>query len=220
MRVALTFDAEHPDRPNCAPGTADAILDALAERAVRGTFFLQGRWVEAYPATARRVAGDGHLVGSHSHHHAPMPMLGRQGVWRDLQAADRAIAAVTGADPRPWFRCPWGLGWDDATVLDALADAGYRHVGWDVEVHDWEPSRSSAHIADDVVSAVLGREEAAQAGLAPDEAIVLLHSWPEQNREAVPAMVDALLAAGAEFVGVDELRGITAQAVELWDGTL
>ena len=32
--VALTFDAEHPDRPWCPPGNADAILDTLADRAV------------------------------------------------------------------------------------------------------------------------------------------------------------------------------------------
>jgi peptidoglycan/xylan/chitin deacetylase (PgdA/CDA1 family) len=213
LRVALTFDAEHPDRPNCAPGTADAILDALAERAVRATFFMQGRWVEAYPGTARRAARDGHLVGSHSHHHAPMPLLGHEGVGRDLRAAERAIEAVTGADPRPWFRCPWGLGWDDPIVLEAMAEGGYRHVGWDVEVHDWEPSRAAEHIASDVASGVLERWTVA------DEAIVLLHTWPEQNREAVPRMVDALVTAGAEFIGVDELRRITIEAVESWDGT-
>jgi peptidoglycan/xylan/chitin deacetylase (PgdA/CDA1 family) len=214
VKVALTFDAEHPDRPNCAPGTADAILDALAERAVRATFFMQGRWVEAYPATARRAARDGHLVASHSHHHAPMPLLGSDGVLRDVRAAERAIEAVTGADPRPWFRCPWGLGWDDPVVLDALAHAGYRHAGWNVEVHDWEPSRSPDHISDDVVRGVLHPRSAA----TEEETIVLLHSWPEQNREAVPAIVDALLAAGAEFVGVDDLRTITVEAIESWDG--
>ena len=28
-RVALTFDAEHPDRPWCPPDNADRILDTL-----------------------------------------------------------------------------------------------------------------------------------------------------------------------------------------------
>ena len=30
FRVALTFDAEHPDRPWCPPGNAERILDVLA----------------------------------------------------------------------------------------------------------------------------------------------------------------------------------------------
>jgi len=49
FRVALTFDAEHPDRPH-RPGVTEEILDVLADRAVSATWFLQGRWVEALPA--------------------------------------------------------------------------------------------------------------------------------------------------------------------------
>src|ERR671923_217086 len=41
MRVALTFDTEHPGRPT-TPGAEDRILAALADRRVRATFFLQG----------------------------------------------------------------------------------------------------------------------------------------------------------------------------------
>ena len=46
--------------------------DVLAGLQVRTTFFVQGRWAEAYPALARRVATDGHLVGHHSHYHVRM----------------------------------------------------------------------------------------------------------------------------------------------------
>ena len=56
LQVALTFDAEHPSRSGTDPGTADAILDALAEAQVRGTFFIQGRWASAFPRLARRIA--------------------------------------------------------------------------------------------------------------------------------------------------------------------
>ena len=75
FRVALTFDAEHPDRPWCPPGNAERVLDTLRDRGVRATIFVQGRWAEAYPATARRIADEGHLVGHHSHYHARMPLL-------------------------------------------------------------------------------------------------------------------------------------------------
>jgi peptidoglycan/xylan/chitin deacetylase (PgdA/CDA1 family) len=44
FRVALTFDAEHPDRPH-RPGVTAGLLDVLAERDVPSTWFLQGRWV-------------------------------------------------------------------------------------------------------------------------------------------------------------------------------
>ena len=55
FRVALTFDAEHPDRPHRIGVTA-RILSALAGADVRASFFLQGRWVEANRELARDIA--------------------------------------------------------------------------------------------------------------------------------------------------------------------
>src|SRR4029078_5713398 len=114
--VALTFDAEHPDRPASA-GTAEAIVTRLAERGGRATFFVQGRWAETYPGTVRRIAADGHLIGSHSHYHARMPLLPDAGIAEDLADAAAAITAASGVDPVPWFRCPFGTGAADPRVL-------------------------------------------------------------------------------------------------------
>ena len=113
MRVALTFDVEHPDRPNLAPDALEHILHALAAHNARATFFLQGRWVEAHPERTRLIAAAGHLVGNHSFYHARMPLLTDEGLEADVLAAERAIEEVTGTSPRPWFRCPFGTGWDD-----------------------------------------------------------------------------------------------------------
>ncbi len=138
LRVALTFDAEHPDRPSEA-GVTERLLETLASAGVRATFFVQGRWAEAYPATARAIATAGHLVGNHSHYHARMPLLTDAGLAEDIAEAGRIILDSTGVDPRPWFRCPFGAGWDDPRVLAAATSDGYRHVGWDVAAEDWEP---------------------------------------------------------------------------------
>lgn len=196
-RVALTFDAEHPDRPLCPPGNAERILDELRDAGVRGTFFVQGRWARSQPATARRIVEDGHLVGHHSHYHARMPLLTDDGLREDVREGEAAIRETCGADPRPWFRCPFGAGHDDARVLGALGELGYRNVHWDVELEDWEPWRAAAEIARDAVEGALARG---------DGAIVLLHTWPEPTAGAVPAIVEGLAAAGAKLVGVDELE--------------
>ena len=119
FRVALTFDAEHPDRPH-RPGVTAGLLDVLAERGVPSTWFLQGRWVEAEPVLARRVADEGHLVGNHSFYHARMPLLTDDGLATDVREAEAVIRDATGVDPRPWFRCPFSAGDDDPRVLAAL----------------------------------------------------------------------------------------------------
>ncbi len=195
MRVALTFDTEHPDRPH-RPGAADEILAFLAGEAVSATFFLEGRWARANPTTAARIAADGHLVGSHSFCHAHLPAFSPRGLRREIRDAEQAIREVTGADPRPWFRCPYGDGWDDPGVQGALEELGYRHVGWDVILGDWERERDAPALL-----------AALADGLrrCDGEAVVLLHSWPQATVEALPAMVGSLRAQGAALVRVDQL---------------
>jgi peptidoglycan-N-acetylglucosamine deacetylase len=195
-RVALTFDAEHPDRPNASAANAARILDALAEIDARATFFVQGRWARSQPDTLARIEKDGHLVGNHSNYHVRMSLLSDDGLRRDISQGEEAIRALGGPDPRPWFRCPFGDGRDEPRVLAAIEELGYREVGWDVELNDWEPWRTAGDIADDAVTGSLSRG---------DGAVVLLHAWPDHTAEAVPAILERLRDEGAELVRIDEL---------------
>jgi peptidoglycan/xylan/chitin deacetylase (PgdA/CDA1 family) len=193
--VALTFDAEHPDRPHHGD-TQTATIGALARDRVRATFFIQGRWAEAYPDLARRVASDGHLVGSHSFYHARMPLL-RPGAFDvDVRSAERAITAAIGRTPRPWFRMPFGAGADQPRLIQRLQTLGYRHVGWHVTAREWQRRRSTHGAVEAVVDGV------ATHG---DGAIVLLHTWPDPVANGLPEIVARLRTLGAEFVPVDEL---------------
>ena len=195
-RVALTFDAEHPDRPQAAPDGCTRVLDALAAAGAPATFFVQGRWAKAYPDAARRIVSDRHLVGNHSHYHARMTLLSDDGIRTDVAAAEGAIGAITGTAPRPWFRCPFGDGSHDPRILGALEELGYRDVSWDVDPEDWNEQRTTR----DVVTGVL--EGVASHG---DGAIVVLHTWPETTVEALPAVLRSLREAGTRFLSVDEL---------------
>jgi len=195
-RVALTFDAEHPDRPHRA-GVTEGILDVLADREVAATWFLQGRWVEAHPELARRVATDGHLVGNHSFYHARLPLLTDAGIATDIRAAERVIRDVVGVDPRPWFRCPFSAGSDDARVLGILERLGYRDIGQDVVLEDWEPARSGVAMTADALRDVPA---------VGDPAVVLFHAWPTGTLEALPGLIDRLRASDCRFVRIDELE--------------
>lgn len=196
MRVALTFDAEHPDRPNCRGGDPGGLVETLSRAGIRSTFFLQGRWVQAYPEIASRILGDGHSIGNHSHFHARMPFLSDEGLRADILEAARVIEEVTGKDPRPWFRCPWGAGHDDERVRSAIRSLGYRHVGGHVLPGDWEPALSAADLQARTVKGTMDHG---------DGAIIVLHVWPEQTLLALPAIIGELDAAGAEFITIDEL---------------
>jgi peptidoglycan/xylan/chitin deacetylase (PgdA/CDA1 family) len=199
-RVALTFDAEHADRP-ATPGVDERLIETLAATGIRATFFIQGRWAEAWPKLAHRIAADGHLIGSHSHYHARVPLFSDAGLAEDIRTAETAIREASGVDPRPWFRCPFGTGMDDPRILAGLEAAGYRHVGWNVVGDDWDPSRTAAQVEESVVSGAL------RYG---DGAVILLHSWPDQMIAALPGIVARLAQAGASFVRIDALEQLPA----------
>ncbi len=205
MRVALTFDAEHPDRSDCPPGVQDGILECLAEHSVNATFFMQGRWVQAYPKLAHRIAATGHLVGNHSFYHARLPLLSDEGLLEDIHAAHEAIMQTTGVDARPWFRCPFGAGALDPRVLRAIGSLGYRDFEFDVPtvidghvvVGDWQPGQNGHTVAQWVARGVIEHG---------DGAVVVLHTWPAATLAALPTIIDNLRSAGAIFVRLNEIQ--------------
>jgi len=204
LRVALTFDVEHPDRPT-HDGVTQAIFDALAVGHVRATMFLQGRWVRAYPGLARDIAAAGHLIGNHSHFHARMPMLTPRALSSDVLTATSTIRDVVGVDPRPWFRCPFGAIDRGTRTFEALARLGYRNVGWHVDSRDWA-SRGPRGVRQRIVEGVR------QHG---DGAIVLMHGWPWPTAAALPSVISELKDIGADFVTVDQLTELPMRAG--WD---
>jgi peptidoglycan-N-acetylglucosamine deacetylase len=197
FRVALTFDAEHPDRPT-EPGVTARIEDALADAGAVATFFVQGRWAEAEPRVARRIADEGHLVGNHSHHHARLTMLTTAAIRRDALAAERAIRDATGVSPAPWYRCPFGAGAGSRRVLAALAAVGYVDVGWTVDSQDWT-GVAAPRLAAAVVQGTVA---------AGDGTVVLMHGWPVATAIALPEIIARLRDAGAELVRIDALPDV------------
>ncbi len=196
MRVALTFDTEHPDRP-CSGTALELILSSLGDAGAPATFFIQGRWTRSSPGEARRISSAGHLIGNHSHHHAPMDSLTEAGFREDVREAGATIQAVTGVDPRPWFRCPFDAGRDDPEVVRRLAELGYVHVGWDVDPRDWHEDSDADSVTRGVLEGVRGL----------DDSVVLLHSWSDATGRALPRILSGLAAEGAEFVDVANLGG-------------
>ena len=99
--VALTFDAGSD-----ATGAA-SILTTLRTTKTAATFFLTGAFTDSYPSIARQLAA-GYRIGNHTRNHLSLTTLADLAVRDEVTAAERRITAVTGVDPRPWFRFPFG----------------------------------------------------------------------------------------------------------------
>src|SRR6185436_8518284 len=95
-RVALTFDAEHPDRPSAATDGTERILDALGRSQARATVFVQARWAMANPSLVRRLADEGLLMGNVLACVARVTLLSDEGLRADVRLAGETIAELAG----------------------------------------------------------------------------------------------------------------------------
>lgn len=82
MMVSITFDVEHDCPPylETTRGMEDGLprlLDLLAEKGVKGTFFFTAEMARRFPGLVRRVIDEGHEVGSHNYNHERLDKLTR-----------------------------------------------------------------------------------------------------------------------------------------------
>lgn len=194
--VALTFDAG---------ANADAvspILATLNREHVPATFFLTGNFVRDFPASARQIAAAGYRIGNHTSTHPYLTQLSDAAVRQEILGAAQRITAVTGADPAPLFRFPFGDA--NARVIAIANQLGYVPVRWTVDTLGWKGTSGGITTAI-VISRVLD-------GLRPGE-IVLMHvgSNPDDHStldaDALPAMISQLRSHGYSFVTLDALTG-------------
>lgn len=197
MDLALTFDVEHPDQPSGDPRAVADILTGLGADGIRATFFIQGSWACAYPDLAREIAARGHLVGLHSHLHAPYTYLHDEGLEADLARGLEAVTNITGTNPKPWFRLPYGRGHDDKDILAKLQAMGFESVYWNIDPRDWDHTGTTRAVADAIL-----------AGAAEQEGpgVVVCHAWSRRTAEAIPMVLEGA-PADARFVTIDQISG-------------
>ena len=110
--LALTFD----DGP--WPKTTEALLDGLAQRGVKATFFLVGE--------------QGHQIGLHTWHHVSLQGMTREEIAAQLGKTQQTIQAVVGPEEL-MLRPPYGF------VDETLKQwAKTPIVCWSVDTEDWK----------------------------------------------------------------------------------
>jgi peptidoglycan-N-acetylglucosamine deacetylase len=184
---ALTFD----DGPH-AQGTP-AVLDMLAGRGVRATFFLVGEQVLRNPTIPREIVAAGHGIGLHCHRHRNLLRLAPWQVREDVARAQAAIEDASGISPA-LYRPPYGV--LNATALRLARRSGRRTLLWSHWGRDWEaratPESIAVRVTDDVKEgSVLLLHDADDYG-APC-------SW-RRTVLALPRVLDTLAEHGLDAV--------------------
>jgi peptidoglycan/xylan/chitin deacetylase (PgdA/CDA1 family) len=181
--VALTFD----DGPH--PEGTPAVLETLAKRQARATFFLVGEQVERYPALAEEIVAAGHQAAVHGYLHRNQMKLLRAEFSDDLRRAIEVVGEVCGERPR-LYRPPYGI--FTLVGLSAVRAASLEPLLWSKWGRDWRAKTTAEEIVRLSCRDLGGRD------------VLLLHdadwySSPGSHRHtaaALPRILDALEERG------------------------
>ena len=178
--VALTFD----DGPRA--DTTGPLLDGLRDRGASATFFVIGQQIPGSEALIRRMADEGHQVGSHTYSHALLRTAGDDVILQEIRKTEALLTEILGPGDY-WLRPPYGM------VDRARADLIQTPmIYWSLDPEDWKVLDAA-----EVTRRVLDQAE--------DGDVILLHDFYPTSVEAALAIVDALQAEGFAFVTLAEL---------------
>lgn len=184
--VAMTFD----DGPH--PSLTPRLLDLLAARNLRATFYLIGNRVVQYPAIARRIAAEGHEIGNHSWSHPFLDGYSDSAVIREIDRTTDAIYQITGRPPVT-FRPPYGA-FNRRQRLMLHAARSMPTVLWSVDPQDWRRPGASV-----VADRILGHSSSGS--------IILSHDIHSGTIDAMPRALDGLTERGLRFATMSQMLG-------------
>lgn len=179
--AALTFD----DGPS--GHYTRRLLEGLAERDAKATFFLCGYRLAEMPSLGKQIADQGHEIGFHGYSHKNMRSMSRRAIAGEL--SDSWELMPEGCRP-VWLRPPGGCCSD--SVRQVAEVRGLSILSWSVDPKDWAVQDSAAvtrHILKNI----------------RDGDVILLHDMSDSSVDAALAVIDALQPQGWEFVTVSRL---------------
>ena len=183
----LTFDdGPHKD------GTP-AVLEALAARGVRATFFLVGEQVARNPSLAAEIVAAGHAIGLHCDRHRNQLRLGPRAVRDDIVRGAARIEETTGRAIER-YRPPYGI--FNAAALALVHRNGWRPLLWTHWGRDWEARATP----ESITAKLVGRAVA-------EGSVLLLHDADDYGAEgswrrtaaALPRVLAELEGRGLEW---------------------
>jgi polysaccharide deacetylase family protein (PEP-CTERM system associated) len=103
------------------------ILELLAQKQIKATFFTLGWVAERYPQLVRDIVAGGHELASHGYGHERASDLSQAAFSQDVTRAKKLLEDLGGA-PVLGYRAPsFSIGTGNLWAFDVLAQAGYQY---------------------------------------------------------------------------------------------
>lgn len=103
------------------------ILDLLAERNIRGTFFVLGWIADRCPALVKRIAAAGHEVASHGYSHQLIYSQTQEVFRQETTRSKHLLEDLTGAPVTGYRAASFSITRQSLWALDVLIDLGFQY---------------------------------------------------------------------------------------------
>jgi peptidoglycan-N-acetylglucosamine deacetylase len=164
--VYLTFD----DGP--VPGVTDYVLEELAKRGQKASFFMVGDNVQKHSSLAQEVLAAGHRIGNHTYHHLNGFKTSSQVYFKNFLNTEAILENVLGIKTTH-FRPPYGLIRHSQAELIRKT---HQIIMWDVLSGDYSKSI-------DFVKVLENTKERTKTG-----SIVVFHDQ-QKTKEVLPKVL-------------------------------
>lgn len=145
--------ASWPQRESRVERNTGVLLDLLAERGIRGTFFVLGWIAERHPALIRRIAAAGHEIACHGFSHRLVYEQTPDEFREETARSKSALEELSGTAVIGYRAASFSITRRSLWALDVLIDLGFkydssifpiRHDRYGIPGADPRPSRLTA----------------------------------------------------------------------------
>jgi polysaccharide deacetylase family protein (PEP-CTERM system associated) len=116
-----------PTREYRVERNTDVILNLLAERGIRGTFFILGWCAERSPELIRRIAGAGHEIACHGFSHRLIYEQTPEDFREEARRSKHFLEDTIGAPVTGYRAASFSITKRSLWALDALIDLGFEY---------------------------------------------------------------------------------------------
>src|ERR1700681_1221062 len=115
------------ERESRVEANTERLLGVLAERGVRGTFFVLGWVAERSPALVRRIADAGHEVACHGFSHRLIYQQAQHDFREETARAKACLEDLIGQPVLGYRAASFSVTRESLWALDVLLDLGFRY---------------------------------------------------------------------------------------------
>jgi polysaccharide deacetylase family protein (PEP-CTERM system associated) len=102
-------------------------LETLARHNVKATFFILGEIAEKFPSLIRKIAGDGHEIGSHGFSHRQIFRLTEEEFQREVADCRKLLEDITSSRIQGYRAPAFSITPQTKWALEILAQEGFKY---------------------------------------------------------------------------------------------